>query len=65
MLAVSSTMEVVAAVTTGASLLPSMVTVRVLEPVPPRPSDTVKVKVSVRLSPAPRPCTAGSALFSV
>ena len=60
----SATFTVVAA-STGASLLPLMVTVRVLEAVPPWPSDAVKVNVSVRLSPTPRPCTAGSALFSV
>ena len=62
---VSSAMSSAAAVTVGASFVPLMVTVRVLEAVPPWPSDAVNVKVSVRLSPTPRPCTAGSALFRI
>ena len=57
--------EAAAAVSTGASLAPLMVTVRVLEAVPPCPSETLNVKVSVSFSPTPRPCTAGSEVFSV
>ena len=63
--AVSLSTPTTVAASTGASLLPLMVTVRVLEAVPPWPSDAVKVNVSVRLSPTPRPCTADSALFRV
>ena len=62
---VSSAMEAVAAVTVGASFVPLTITVRVLVAVPPWLSDTVNVKVSVRLSPTPRPCTAGEALFRI
>ena len=63
--ALSSATFTVAASSTGASLLPLMVTVSVLEAVPPCPSVTVKVNVSFRLSPTPSPCTTGSALLSV
>ena len=58
-------MTAVAAATVGASLLPLMLMVTTVEDEPPWLSDTVTVKLSVRLSPAPRPCTAGSEVFSV
>ena len=62
---VSSVTEAAAAATEGASSVPLTVMVRVLEPVPPCPSLTVQVKVSVRVSPTPRACTAGRALLRV
>ena len=62
---VSSAMTAVAAATVGASLLPLMLMVTTVEDEPPWLSDTVTVKLSVRLSPAPRPCTAGREVFNV
>ena len=59
------TMMPVEAPTEGASLVPLMVRVRMLAVVPPWPSETTKVKESVSFSPTPRPCTAGSPLFSL
>ena len=61
---VSSAMDAVAAATVGASLLPLMLMVTTVEDVPPWLSDTVTTNVSVRLSPRPRPCTAGREVFS-
>ena len=50
---------------TGASLVPCIWTASELLVMPPCPSDTVKLKVSVRVSPMANACTALLALFSV
>ena len=62
--ALSSATFTVAAASTGASFVPLMLMVTTVEDVPPWLSDTVTVKLSVRLSPRPRPCTAGREVFN-
>ena len=62
---VSSVTEATEAATVGTSLVPLMVTVRVLEELPPWLSVTVYWKTSVRVSPTPSACTADRLLLSV